>query len=69
MRNDGFLSAMLLYAVIFFVLFAGMVVIGTISCESKWAASGFKTSYGPIQGCLIQLPDGRWIPSENYREL
>ena len=37
-------------------------------CASKWELSGMATSYGPIQGCLIQH-DGRWIPEQNYREL
>lgn len=37
-------------------------------CHSKWAHSGFITSWGPIQGCLISK-DGRvFIPEDNYRQ-
>jgi len=39
------------------------------SCRSKWEASGMAVSWGPIQGCLIQPEDGKWIPAENYREI
>jgi hypothetical protein len=68
--RDGFGMWMSLYAgIMFLFLFSSYVVIGTISCSAKWESSGFTTSFGPIKGCLIQLDDGRWIPSENYREL
>lgn len=39
------------------------------SCSSKWALSGMKTSFGPIQGCLVQTPNGRWMPEERIREV
>lgn len=39
-------------------------------CASKWEASGFLSSYGPVQGCLINAGEnGRWVPAENYRAL
>ncbi len=68
-RNDDWIMHLMLYLIIALCLFAGTVIFGSIACDAKWETSGFKTSYGPIKGCLIQLPDGRWIPSENYREL
>lgn len=37
------------------------------SCHSQWRQSGFKTSWGPIQGCLISKDGRAWIPAENYR--
>ena len=37
------------------------------SCGARWDQSGLDTSWGPIQGCLVQVPDGRWVPSDNVR--
>jgi hypothetical protein len=38
------------------------------SCHSKWSKSGFATSWGPVQGCLIKVND-KWIPEGSYREI
>lgn len=38
-------------------------------CNVQWNASGMASNWGPVQGCLIQLKDGRWVPAENYREI
>lgn len=37
-------------------------------CHHQWEKSGFEADWGIIQGCLIKV-DGRWIPSDNYRDL
>ena len=39
------------------------------SCHSQWRKSGFQTSWGPIQGCLISKDGRTWIPADNYRAL
>lgn len=57
------------YLALVLVMFIVLSFISAVSCESVWSKSGFKTSWGPLQGCLIQMPDGRWIPEENYREI
>lgn len=41
----------------------------SVSCHSSWAKSGMATSWGPIQGCLVQTKDGHWIPEDRYREI
>lgn len=41
---------------------------GHVKCQSKWARSGLHAEFGVFQGCLVRLPDGRWIPQENVRE-
>jgi hypothetical protein len=51
-----------------------VVIIGFIlenaSCKSKWERSGMAgVMWGPIQGCLVKLPDGRWLPEERIREI
>lgn len=47
--------------------YAAGVWWGGYKCGSRWGQSGMATSYGLVQGCLIQH-DGRWIPEQNYRE-
>lgn len=49
-----------------FFLFWG---IGSYQCSSQWKRSGFETSYGPVQGCLISKDGKTWIPADNYREI
>lgn len=56
------------YMIVAVVLLGMAWGLASYRCSSKWSQSGMATSWGPIQGCLIQR-DGRWIPSENYREL
>lgn len=36
------------------------------SCNSRWAKSGYETSWGPLQGCLIKV-DNKWIPDKMLR--
>ena len=40
------------------------------SCHSRWERSGMAgVSWGPIQGCLVKMPDGRWLPADRIREM
>lgn len=48
---------------------AAVAVIAWASCGSRWEYSGLKTSWGPIKGCLVQMPDGRWLPDDRVREI
>lgn len=56
------------------ILFCVLVIFGAYSldahqCSSQWDRSGMKSSYGPIQGCMIQMPDKTWIPADRYRNV
>ena len=42
--------------------------IDQYSCTSRWEDSGMATKYSFMGGCKIQLPDGKWIPEDRYRE-
>ena len=59
------ISALLVTA----VLLAGIFYLAKLECSQRWENSGMEYEYGVIQGCVIQLKDGRWVPAENYREL
>lgn len=63
-------SSQLIVVIVFFWAIAmGFITWGlSVECSSKWENSGMQSKWGPIQGCIIKLPDGRWIPSQNYRE-
>jgi hypothetical protein len=63
-------SGEVMFTVILFAIFVVIAIaFSSWSCSSKWALSGMKTSYGPIQGCLVQTPNGRWMPEERIREV
>jgi hypothetical protein len=64
-------AAVFIVSVLFIV---GVVIVGFIienaTCKSKWERSGMAgVTWGPIQGCLVKLPDGRWLPEERIREI
>ena len=48
----------------------GWAIWENAACKSKWLRSGMAdVTWGPIQGCLVRLPDGRWLPEERIREI
>ena len=51
------------------VCFVAYLIFGSWQCSSQWSRSGLATSWGPIQGCVVELPDGRWIPADRVREI
>jgi hypothetical protein len=48
-------------------LIFGPFVLTAYECEAQYSAYGI-TSYGPIQGCMIETKDGKHIPSVAIRE-
>lgn len=69
MKRSDLAVMLTAYAVFGLIMFVGWVVFTNWSCSSKWARSGMASSWGPVQGCLVQLPDGRWMPDERVREI
>lgn len=43
--------------------------VSSYSCSSRWKLSGLKTDYGVGQGCLVQMPSGRWVPEKAVRDV
>jgi len=37
------------------------------ACERRWASSGYSSSWGIFQGCVVHLPDGRKLPEANVK--
>lgn len=62
-------GSFLIMLVIFFLMLGVVSCVDRATCHASWAKSGFATSWGPFQGCLVQLPDGRWIPENRVREI
>jgi len=44
-------------------------IVSSVQCSSRWGHSGLETSWGPIQGCLVKIENGRWIPDDRVREV
>jgi len=64
------------------ILIAGLIVLLVVvvpvvvlwfqylGCHARWDRAGMSdVSWGPIQGCLVKMPDGRWLPSDRVREM
>lgn len=39
------------------------------ACSSKWEGSGMESKYALFAGCRVRMPDGRWLPAENLRDI
>lgn len=37
------------------------------TCARRWNGSGMMTSYGPIQGCQVEVAPGRLMPEASVR--
>lgn len=53
---------------VFGLIVYGLTMFESYKCNAGWARSGMATSWGPIQGCLVQVGPNRWIPSDRVRE-
>lgn len=51
------------------VAFGGGSLMALERCTAKWQRSGLASEWGLFQGCLVRLPDGRWLPEERLREI
>jgi hypothetical protein len=43
--------------------------IDSWACHQRWLRSGLSTTWGLGQGCLVQTPNGRWIPDDRVRDV
>ena len=65
-RGDAEVMASLILGAIGLVLW---MVFSAWSCGSRWGKSDMRTSWGPVQGCLVQTPSGRWVPDDRVRDV
>lgn len=56
-----------LVAAIFGTVLIGGQVFKSYSCSSRASKMGKTSSYGPIQGCMIEYQPGFWVPIDQYR--
>jgi hypothetical protein len=50
-------------------VFIGLPVWWTVAtCHSKWSGIG-QPDWGPVQGCMVTLKDGRIIPADAIRDV
>ena len=66
----GIEVATILGAIIGVVLITTTMVraVDEYACEAKWKDSGMKAEYRWDAGCMVQKPDGRWLPASAIRE-
>ena len=69
-RGDAELVAMILGAICLFAVVIGIgLVLSYFKCHRQWDQAGMSdVSYGILQGCMVKMPDGRWLPADRVRE-
>ena len=65
--ND--LIPLLIYLSMLLVLMVIGAVFAKYQCTARWEDSGMRSRWGPIPGCRVKRDDGKWIPSENLRDM
>ena len=58
-----------LLAVLFVGLFVGIFQLSKANCYSSWEYSGLNVDWGPLKGCIVQTPNGRWLPADSLRDM
>jgi len=65
---DDFPWAGVIAFVIVLALLCGIgAVIDDAACSAKTADIGMPHRWGIFSGCMVQIPDGNWLPLETYR--
>lgn len=39
------------------------------SCEARWGRAGMAWDYGLLQGCVVEVRPGVWVPENRVREI
>lgn len=68
-ESKDFLATLIVGIIGIVMLWALTLIPDYFSCAARWSESSMQTSWGPIQGCKVQLPDGRWLPEDRVREI
>jgi hypothetical protein len=68
--KDKLVDYLLAASLVLFIagLFSLPVIVPWGVCTRKADAMGVRSSWGPIQGCMIEIK-GQWVPLDNYRVL
>lgn len=53
--------------VAFFIVLLCVFAFNSCECHIKSRAMGFKSDYGPVQGCMIEPKPGIKVPFKSYR--
>ena len=67
-KQKGFIEVFAA-SILIIVFCLGIFSMMKWECTSKWEQSGLPVQWGPIKGCLVQVPTGKWLPTETIREL
>lgn len=69
-RTKGFTVIELMIIIAIFCILGSMPIISYFECHAKWDKAGMAAvEWGPMQGCMLKQPDGRWLPAERMREI
>lgn len=70
MRKQRGDAELVISLVLFLLAVPIWMIFSSIECHSKWGRAGMTdVAWGPMQGCLVKLPDGRWMPEDRIREV
>lgn len=55
--------------ILLIIMGVGAMIWMAVSCYAKWGDIAKEVSWGPFQGCMLTLRDGRRVPAEAVRDI
>jgi hypothetical protein len=55
--------------IVLIIVGIGALGFNVYSCNSKASMMGRKSSWGPVQGCMVQTKDGNYMPLNSVRTI
>ncbi len=55
--------------VMLILVLVGLAFASDRSCTKQWEESGMESKWELFSGCRVHMPDGRWVPSKNVRDI
>lgn len=49
------------------LLIGGTILLDAATCHSKARAMGFNSTWGPLQGCMVEYSPGQYWPLDSVR--
>lgn len=55
---------------LFVLLICGAFAADRAACHAQWENAGMsEVRWKLVGGCMVKLPDGRWLPADRIREI
>lgn len=62
-----FIGLLVVIGIAITMIFGFYAIPCYLVCHSKADKQGLECEWGPIQGCMVKMPDGKWMDYDRLR--